>query len=267
MGDKQIAYILHCSVVPDEFYKDAIRESVVSTGFLDLFPQFFNMDPNAKMTEGLTCENLYEKYNRVPWGVSTEDFLLPMTDRNKLLEKKDFLIYTWGCAADPDEEYIETIYMAVRDVDGKMLHSGVDYQFDEGINYHYVPPAQYKWEIAGRYNQCWFANAMRSVDDGFELANVEAPLSNCIPITLDKPCFTHWFKGPGCSLFIGPSHEKVYQDLVGIFNVFNKDQIGYFEEFISPTNKQKIVNEFNWRRTVRPFWKPIVDHFYSKELV
>jgi hypothetical protein len=239
-GAVKVAYVHHCAIVPDDFYLDTMNWGLVCTGFLDA-PAILALShlPNAN-----------DKWLRVAWGVDPAEFLLPMREGDP-----DYLIYTWGAAQDPETEYIKTIYDAVKMVGGKMLHSGLDYAFDSGDHYTYVPPAETKAEIARRYNSCWFANAMRD-EDGFELANIEAPLSNAVAITLDRPCYRHFFSGGygSACLFVKPG-EHMAEQLIRIF----EEKEYWHKDYISPIAKRAIVNNFNWRDAVTPFWERIAE--------
>lgn len=223
----RVAYIMHCAIVNDKFYVEALDESVVSTGFLDIAKYIDDRD---------------YRWLRVAWGVDPAEFLLPARSANP-----KYLIYTWGASADPEEEYIKTIYNAVKRAGGKMLHSGLDYRFDSGEHYEFVPPASSKAEIAQRYNQCWYANAMRK-EDGFELANIEAPLSNCLPITLDRGCYKHFFEGTSAMV----REEILEDDLTEMFIAKGNVHPHW------PSLKREILERFNWRDAVEPFWERIL---------
>jgi len=238
MGVLKVAYVMHCAIVDDEFFREAFWLGIAKTGFLD---------PPSRLHEAADGYSMGKNNNgwiRVGWGVEPSDFLLPMREGDP-----DFLIYTFGASQDPEEECIRSIYEAVKEVGGKMLHSGLDYHFDEGQHYAFVAPATTKAEIASRYNSCWFANAMRQ-EDGFELANVEAPLSNARPITLQKPCYEHFFTADGCSLFVHP--ELVKMQLLEFFR--NRDKYR-----VSVEDKRRIIERFNWRDAVTPFWERVIE--------
>jgi hypothetical protein len=224
----KMAYVMHCAIVDDDFYRQAAETAIISTGFLD--------GPSH-------CEMMDNEWLRVAWGVDTADFLLPENTH-----KKEYLIYTWGASQDPEEECIESIYKAVKAVGGKMLHSGLDYKFDSGRHYVFVPPAQTPQEVAERYSKCKFANAMRK-EDGFELANIEAPLANCLPITLNKPCYKHFFEGT--SIMVREDH--LIEDLVGVFQTKVDIPSGW------PKFKRGIIEKFNWRDAVTPFWDKVIE--------
>jgi hypothetical protein len=237
MPEKNVAYVMHCAIVDDEFYRKALEECIVSTGFLDIEAIILAPHDGDPVLDGYYQENVLDKWLRVAWGVDPADFLLPVST-----EDKEYTIYTWGASGDPEEEYIRSIYEAVKRMGGKMLHSGLDYRFDTGEHYHYVPPAHSKKEVAQRYNKCRFANAMRR-EDGFELANIEAPLANAVPITLSTGSYKHFFGG--LSLLVDPERDVVEQ-LVTIFR----------ENHPSPTMqyKRRIIERFNWQDTTKPFW-------------
>jgi hypothetical protein len=232
-GFMKVAYVMHCAIVADKFYHDALWASIASTGFLDLREIF-----------GRVLLPEEEFWIRVAWGVEPADFLLPTREKDP-----EYLIYTWGASADPEEEYIKTIYEAVKKAKGKMLHSGYDYRFDNGEHYVYVPPALTKAEVAQRYNKCYFANAMRK-EDGFELANIEAPLANAWPITLQKPCYMHFFRDTSYKL----SDERDDIDMVEqLYQVFSDPPYNQ----PTPEEKRAIMERFNWRDTVTPFWERV----------
>lgn len=233
MGLLKVAYIMHCSIIDDEFYKKAFENSIICTGFLDI-------EPISKVFK--------DKWLRVPWGVETWDFLLPTRKK-----EPEYLIYSWGASADSEDEYLFTLYKAVKTVGGKMLHSGYDYKFDDGEHYVYIEPAMENTEIAKRYNMCRFANAMRR-EDGFELANIEAILSNALPITLNKGSYKYFFSGT--SILV--REENLLEDLIDVFKT-KVDVVPNFMEL-----KVDIINRFNWRKTTKPFWQRVLEEFYVR---
>jgi hypothetical protein len=232
----RVAYVMHCAIVDDEFYREAFDMAIVSTGFLDA-PA---MCPGAFSDAAPQCD-----WIRVAWGVDPADFLL-----GERYEEPEYLIYTFGAAQDPEVEYIETIYKAVKRVGGKMLHSGLDYEFDNGEHYVFVKPAKTKAEIAQRYNKCWFANAMRK-EEGFELANIEAPLANAIPITLNFGSYEHFFSGY-CPIRMDPNVDDMVRSLCIVFD--NRKTFT-----LDAQSKRRIIEKFNWRDTVEPFWQRILE--------
>lgn len=228
----KVAYVMHCSIIEDEFYKAAFANAIMSTGFLDVSSLFkFNSE-----------FRIQDRWLRVPWGVSTEDFLLPLRK-----EEPEFTIYTWGASADPEEELLETVYEACKRVNGKMLHSGYDYKFDDGKNYFYLPPAKTKQEVAERYNMCKFSNAMRR-EDGFELANIEAPLANSRPVTLNFGSYRYFFEGQSSSIMVNPA--KVQDILEYIFTEKYRP--------ITLEEKRDIIENFRWKDSCGPFWKQVM---------
>lgn len=243
-GVTKVAYVHHCSILADQFYHDTMMYGLSCTGFLDA-PSI--MVGDLAKCEGFTgsgipTDHWRNKWLRVAWGVDPSEFLLP-----ERKTEPEYLIYTWGASHNPEVEYIQTIYEAVKEVGGRMLHSGRDYAFDQGQHYVYLPPADSKEQVALRYNSCWFANAMRN-EDGFELANVEAPLSNCRPISLATPAFKYHFEEYGVTLFADPTNLK--DDLVKIFQ--------QRKEPVTRADKRVILERFNWRDTVTPFWERVM---------
>jgi hypothetical protein len=232
-GIKNVAYVIHCSLTDDEFFRDVFKHAIICTGFIDGVSIMNN------------SQDSIDKWKRVSWGVEAVDFLLPTEPRLK----KEYMIYTWGCAADPSEEAILQIFEACKQTKSKMLHSGVDYRFDSGKHYRYIPPAKTPAEISQRYNSCYFANAMRNGEDCFELSNAEAVLSNSIPIALNCGSPKHFFEPYGITKFVDP--DNIFENLVDIF-----------ESSYSPITidqKRSIINGFNWRHSVYPFWSQIVN--------
>jgi len=135
-----------------------------------------------------------------------------------------------------------------------MLHSGLDYKFDNGEHYVYLPPANTPQEVAQRYNKCWYANAMRR-EDGFELANIEAPLANAMPITLERPCYRNFFSKT--SWFVREDNlvdnlESIFINAEPAYDSWSKELYGSW-----PKYKRAVMEKFNWRDTVEPFWEKI----------
>ena len=129
-----------------------------------------------------------------------------------------------------------------------MLHSGLDYGFDNGKHYVFVPPATSKSVVAQRYNMCRYANAIRREQPSFELANIEAPLANAIPITLDREDYRRWFAGSSIML----EESELENQLV---DLFAKDQVKPDWSMY----KRSILESFNWKHAVCPFWEKIMN--------
>jgi len=243
------AYFFYCNIPEDsEFHKEAMGRSLVTASYLDIPKYLFPNDGKTQMT-------WRSEFLRIPLGVDPSDFLLPIG-----AHKKEYLIYAWGCSSDPEDEYIESIYKACKAVGGKLLHSGFNYNFDDGKHYVYVSPAKTKAEVAERYSKCYFANAMRK-EDGFELANVEAPLANCQPITLEKQPYIYFF---AChngrhSTFVNERENMVAQ-LIEIFK--EKERICH----ITTKDKRFILEKFNWRDPVTGFWDELIKQ-YKEETI
>lgn len=228
MGMFKLANIFHCAIVDDDYYRRSLDVSLVSAGFLDL---------NDYIQGG------HPKWLRIPWGVETWDFL-----RDFRVEIPEYTIYSWGCSFDPEEECIRSIYEAVKEVNGKMLHSGVDYKFDNGKHYVYLKPASSKQEISERYNMCKYANAMRQ-EDGFELANLEAILSNARPITIGRGSCQHFFSSSSIMVV----QDKIKEQLI---NMFKSDY-----QPIGMDEKAYIIENFSWKNSTKKFWDIILKEF------
>lgn len=248
-GAIKLAPVIHCNVNGGDFYYRLMGKCLVATGFLDL-PKIMCEDSLKRRQDSGIMISGYppigwwtRQWLRVSWGVDPSDFLLPHRK-----EKPDFLIYTWGAAADPEVEYIKTIYDAVKTVGGRMLHSGLDYKFDNGDHYEFLPPASTSQEVARRYNLCWFANAMRA-ESGFEMGNIEAPLSNARPITLGREDYWYHFKEGNVSEFVYSCKPK--EELELIFMERKRP--------ITVDEKRFIIEKFNWRKTITPFWERIIN--------
>lgn len=238
-GQFKVAYVMHCAIVGDDFYEQAMNQCVISTGFLDIDQYLYDDYMGDSYSD--------RKYIRVAWGVDSWDFLLPMRTKDP-----EFLIYTWGASADPEEEFIETIYKACVKAKGKMLHSGADYKFDSGKHYVYLPPAKTKAEVAQRYNSAYFANAMRA-EDGFELANLEAPLANARPITLNFGSYKYFFEDGGVSLLVGPTIRSDIQLEDEIVDLFKRKK----ELVVTQNMKNFVLENYSWIDTCGRFWRSV----------
>jgi hypothetical protein len=103
-------------------------------------------------------------------------------------------------------------------------------------------------------------------EEGFELANIEAPLANARPICLCKHPYLHFFTKDDYrnehaleSLWVHEDPEtmkdplSVEDQLVGCFE--EKERLSN----ITAENKRYFVERFNWRDTVEPFWKRVIE--------
>jgi len=167
---------------------------------------------------------------------------------------REYTIYTWGCASDPESEGIKNIHRAImtlreRGVDCKMLHSGINYAFGDG--YEYVPPTKDLNEVARRLSQSRYANALRE-EEGFELMGIEGMLCGARPIYYDLPCYRHWFDDFG--LFIPPGQDAV-KELVKIFDPCFMNNPGIQ---VTPEEKYNVINTFRWRTIGDNFWAKVL---------
>jgi hypothetical protein len=236
LGFFDLSYILHGSSINDEFYNNICNQAIVLTGFENL--------------ENILKRKL-DKYHRISWGQNCWEWLV----ESKKFEK-EFLIYSWNCSSEPEDEYTESVYRACKRAGGKMLHSGNNYKFDSGEHYVYLPPVNSKEEIRERYAKCWFANSLRR-EPGFELSAIEAPLANCKPISLDTSHYRYFFNDT--SLFVSPNN--LVDDLVSIFR--RKEEYGR----VNIELKRETIEKFNWQTSTKPFWQSIIKHFESKQRV
>ena len=232
--DGDLFYIAHCSVIDDEFFREAFDKSKMVFGFLDLAD---------------TVDSNYE-YFRMPWGVDTPMFYDRKLDGGDAYSRP-YLIYTWGCASNPESEGIQLIYNTIKKLNGngqqfKMLHSGVDYKFGEG--YEYVPPTTDLTEVAVRLSQAKYANALRE-DEGFELMGLEGMLCGARPIYYDIECYHDWFDNFG--LFISEVPDIAEDQLYDIF--LGEEMVG-----VEPEEKYYVINNFRWRTIADDFWAKVL---------
>jgi hypothetical protein len=82
------------------------------------------------------------------------------------------------------------------------------------------------------------------------LGNLEGPLSNAIPITLDRPCYRDFFEN--ISIFV--KEDNLVDDLTSVFKNFKN-----YQKSDWPRYKREILEKFNWRDTTAPFWNRIMD--------
>lgn len=218
-----LVYVAHCSIVDDDFFRMAFNKSKCVFGFLD-FSKTVNADYN---------------YIRMPWGVDPNTFM-ELPD----IKERPFDIYTWGASIKPDEEGILSLYKAMKQVDGKMLHSGIDYGL-EAPWYTFVPPADTYAGVAERLNRARFANALRR-EEGFELMGIQGALCGAKPLYFDLPCYRYWFDKFG--IFV--SQDNAVEDLVKVFS----------EDVSVPAEDKKyVIDNFSWDNVAKIFWGNILE--------
>jgi hypothetical protein len=163
------------------------------------------------------------------------------------------------------------VYEAIRKIDSpvKMLHSGRKLNYDPEY-YQFIEPARFgDWSsVRQRYNLSYFANGLRKdaiLEGGFEMCNIEAPLCDCIPITYNFDCYTHWFgkennNGHAISKFI--SYENTVDELCALFSDaleiihgVKKDE-GHKEWLLHA--QENIYDKFMWYEVGADFWKKVL---------
>lgn len=238
-------YFTLCNPIKSDFFEHVFNDSLLSATYIgkDLIPVEVNDDI----------------YFRTPLGVNAGEFPV-VKDQNSKVFDKIFMIYAFGSVAET--ESIDVIFEAIREASAiagksaKMLHSGRDFGYDHQF-YQYVEPSNPNDQLAVpyRYTISYFCNCLRKdalKEGGFELGNLEAPLSGCRPITFDSLVYKHWFEKT--SLFVDPNKTK--EDLVKIFtNTLN----GKYEELYAPTVEHKsiITKSYSWHKVSSNFWAEV----------
>jgi hypothetical protein len=257
---------------------------------------YLDVDYQIKHVDGQLLPFVFNKsvVVREPLGVEPGDFF-----REDDMQKQ-YLIYTFGF--DKETESIDIIFDATvlfnstRENLGlpilKMLHSGRDFGFDSKYYQFETPaPQNQKGIVRARYNSSYFANALRAdawVEGGFEMANIEAPLCGCQPITYNFECYQHWFKG--ISEFVNvplntdprslSNRKHVVEQLVNIFNrgTNGRDKIYKYTVSVNDSDdedektkeigskldlfddkRNMIYERFLWENVASTFWKEVLN--------
>jgi len=246
-------YLTLCNITNTDFYKYVFQDSLFSYTYIN--KNMIPFDAND------------EVYFRGPLGVNSGSFY-PIKD-NGIPLGKAFMIYAFGMVKET--ESIDIIFEAVREASkqtekpAKMLHTGNDLGYDPE-HYVFAPFADPRDQraVPYKYTISYFASALRrdaEKEGGFELANLEAPLTDCRPITYNIEPYEHWFKDT--SLLVSLDNTK--DDLV---KIFSDTLAGNYEGYRATVgHRDAITTNFSWDSVSETFWQEVVKRCKAQNLL
>ena len=235
-GLYQNSYLVLCNVIDSPFYRHVFQDALLTQTYINK-----NQIP-VSVNDGV--------YLRAPLGVNAGEW-------RGTSEEKQFMIYCFGSIAQT--ESIDIVFEAIREASHqtgkpmKMLHTGNPLGYDQE-HYAFAPftPPNDANAVPTKYSYSYFASALRrdaEQEGGFELANLEAPLCGCRPITYSIEPFENWFKDT--SLFV--SLDKTKDDLV---KIFSETALGQYEKYAVTTEHKTIIStQYSWYSIVENFWQ------------